>query len=121
MRVHVQGMRHCRNLPTGTCGQGCYLCKLLDRTEAMAWNLGEIAGLADPTRLPAPTTNSLDRTVVVFPETEAYCRVHIKDAERLQGLTPDHTHLPDGGGLTAAAERAKRFMVVGNGLQGEVR
>lgn len=90
----------------------------------MAWDMGEIGGLSKPDRLPAPTTSSLARTVIVRPEPLSFCRLDIRDAERAQGLEPDYTWLPASAApvaaLTAVQLRAKRFTCVGNALLGKV-
>lgn len=90
---------------------------------ALAWDLGEIYGLADPSRLPSPTTSSLARTVVMRPERGSITRLHISDAERAQGMKPGHTS------PTPAQEASHsmkgllkiRFRCVGNALPGLVR
>jgi hypothetical protein len=109
--------------------------------------MGEIYGLANPTRLPAPTTSSLARTVIMWPDTECYSRLNIEDAERCQGLEAGHTALPHSAiqvackhleaqtpalphsviaacreieALTPAQALTARFHCVGNGLHGEV-
>jgi hypothetical protein len=49
--------------PCAGCRDSCYQCCERGIREgedaALAWNLGEIYGLSDPSRLPSPTTTSL--------------------------------------------------------------
>lgn len=118
----MQGVEGCSG-----CGK-CAACSQSGEPQgegaALAWDLGEIYGLAVPTRLPAPTTSSLARTVVCYTEPLRYAQLDIRDAERAQGLEPDHTRLPEDSpsvqGMTPAQLRAKRFHCVGNALHGKV-
>jgi hypothetical protein len=113
-------------VPCTGCAGGCYQCGDAalqpGANPAIAWDMGEIYGLTDPTRLPAPTTSSLSRTVVMWPESGLYARLHIEDAERSQGMEAGHTALPPGecGSLTPAQIQLERFKCVGNALHGEV-
>lgn len=122
-RQGVQGITGC-----GACGR-CAACSNAAQIgvagAALAWDMGEICGLAKPDRLPAPTTSSLARTIIVRPEPLSFCRLDIRDAERAQGMEADYTWLPATAepvaALTAVQLRAKRFACVGNGLVGKVR
>lgn len=97
---------------------GCYQCSSLmsgDGESALAWDLGEIYGLSDPTRLPSPTTNSCSRTVVLLPKTCSAVHLDIRDAERVQGLQPGYTVAPTAG---VRAALSCRWQCVGNALPG---
>jgi hypothetical protein len=126
-RSSLQGLVPC----TG-CAGGCYQCGETaiqpGNDTALAWDMGELYGLARPTRLPAPTTSSLSRTVVMWPQTGCFAKLHIEDAERSQGLEAGHTALPPSHKsktlsplLTPLQVLSKRFKCVGNGLHGQVR
>lgn len=90
---------------------------------ALAWDMGDIHGMTRPDRLPAPTTTSLARTIVMWPESGRFVKLDIGDAERSQGLQEGHTALPPnviGPTLNAAQVLKQRFKCVGNGLHGQV-
>ena len=85
--------------------------------------MGNIGGLANPTRLPAPTTNSLARSTIVWPATGRAARLAIEDAERSQGLPAGYTALSPEvtvARMTSLQVQAARFKCVGNGLHGQV-
>lgn len=84
--------------------------------------MGETGGLSDPTRLPAPTTSSLMRTWVMYPEQGSFVSLKVEDAERSQGLEPGHTALSraEYPKCTDREAELKRWEAVGNGLHGEV-
>jgi hypothetical protein len=113
--------------PCSGCMDGCYQCAgagiAAGENCALAWDLGEIYGLTDPSRLPSPTTSSLARTVIMRPEAGTIQRLHIEDAERAQGLPAGYTSLPDvqESGCSQKAVLKTRFRCVGNALPGEVR
>lgn len=119
-------------MPCKGCAGGCYQCVESGikpgANAALAWDMSEIYGLADTSRLPAPTTSSLARTITMWPESQLYARLHIEDAERMQGLQPGHTALPSESSssrskkleLTPAQVLTERFRCVGNALHGEV-
>ena len=121
--VCVQGVTGCADC--GSCASCTGGISVNDAGAAVAWDLGEIYGLAEPCKLPAPTTTSLARTVVCYAHSRTWAQLDIRDAERAQGLQPDHTWLPEDSqarsGLTAAQLRATRFRCVGNALHGGVR
>jgi hypothetical protein len=113
--------------PCSGCMDRCYQCAGVGieagENCALAWDLGEIYGLTDPSRLPSPTTSSLARTVIMRPEAGTIQRLHIEDAERAQGLPAGYTSLPDVQ-VSACSQKAvlkTRFRCVGNALPGEVR
>jgi hypothetical protein len=113
--------------PCSGCMDRCYQCASSGIAPgencALAWDLGEIYGLADPSRLPSPTTRSLARTVIMRPEAGTIGRLHIEDAKRAQGLPPGYTSVPgiQDGSCSAKAVLKTRFRCVGNALPGEVR
>jgi hypothetical protein len=114
-------------VPCAGCAVGCYQCggAALQPGDdaALAWDMGEIYGQANPTTLPAPTTSSLARTVVMWPRSGTFARLDIEDAERCQGMEPGHTALPPGseaGSLKPPQVRTERFKCVGNALHGKV-
>lgn len=121
--VHVQGLAAC----TG-CRGGCYQCAPVQLAKGenavLTWDLGEIFGASNPTSLPSPTTSSLSRTILMWPEAGLYSRLHIADAERAQGLKPGHTALPEvlvkSGKFGHGECRSARFKCVGNAMPGEV-
>ena len=120
----MQGILRCDGCGCDGCAQcGCAGdAKQVRKT--LAWDIGEIYGHAEPTTLPAPTTSSLARTVVMWPGSGQFAQLDIRDAERAQGLSPGHTeipNLPEGlKGLSAAGVLAQRFKCVGNALHGKV-
>ena len=87
-------------------------------TPDVAWNICEVYGCSNPTCLPASTTTSWLRTVLIWPLQGVFCKLHIEDAEAAQGLLRGHTAInpqnPD-------ADRAARFKCVGNAQPGQVR
>lgn len=121
--VHVQGLAAC----TG-CRSGCYQCAPVHLAKGehtvLTWDMGEIFGASNPTSLPSPTTSSLSRTVLMWPEAGLYSRLHINDAERAQGLKAGHTALLERqarDGRSGHADcRSARFKCVGNAMPGEV-
>lgn len=122
LRLSLQGLEPCFG-----CIDVCYQCGERGLTAgdnaALAWDLGEIYGLGDPTRLPSPTTSSLARTVVMHPEQGTVTRLHVTDAERAQGMMPGHTRLtPEQEEKYSAKSLLKaRFRCVGNAVPGVVR
>ena len=100
----------------------CYQCGEKNGEDALAWDLGEIYGLANPTRLPSPTTCSLARTVVLRPHGGTISRLGIRDAERAQGLRAGHTAVAgeDASRYTEKSLLKARFRCVGNALPGMV-
>lgn len=126
MRWHIVNLCHCvQGLAACTgCRSGCYQCapEKIAKGEhtVLSWDLGEIYGASSPTSLPSPTTNSLARTVLMWPEAGLYSRLHIKDAERAQGMQPGHTELPGQQGRAGKTGDAVRFKCVGNALPGQV-
>jgi hypothetical protein len=114
-------------VPCDGCPSRCYQCAETalqpGANAALAWDTGEVYGLSTPTRLPAPTTSSLMRTVVMWPEDGCFAQLHIEDAERCQGMQPGHTALPadvQGNTRTPSQVLQHRFRCVGNGLHGQV-
>jgi hypothetical protein len=87
---------------------------------ALAWDLGEIYGLSNPTRLPSPTTSNLARTIIMRPCAGTITRLGIRDAERAQGLPAGYTELPTGQECNQRRELTHRFRCVGNALPGMV-
>jgi hypothetical protein len=118
----LQGLAPCEG-----CNDLCYQCGEEDdrcgEDTAYAWDLGEIYGLSNPTRLPSPTTSSLRRTVIMRPHTGTITRLDIADAERAQGLPVGYTALPaeDTDSYTVKGVLNARFHCVGNALPGMVR
>lgn len=87
----------------------------------LAWNMGDIYGSSNPTRLPAPTTCSWSQTWIMWPLEGYFCKLHILDAERAQGLPPGHTARDGADPGNTEGSRTQRFKCVGNALPGEVR
>lgn len=113
LSVCMQGLVEC-----GGCREGCFHCAPPPRHAAtvFCWNTGEVFGAANPTLLPAPTTNSHSRIVLVWAAVGTFSKLDIVDAERAQGLPPDYT-LVAGSQL---ATKARRFQCAGTALPGQV-
>jgi hypothetical protein len=116
----LQGLHPCDG-----CREGCYQCagKDIDPEDAtLAWDLGEIYGLANPTRLPSPTTTSLSRTIIMRPRLGTITKLSIGDAERAQGLPAGYTALPteQSACYKGNVQLKHRFRCVGNTLPGMV-
>jgi hypothetical protein len=112
--------------PCGGCNDRCYQCGEKDarcgEDSAYAWDLGEIYGLANPTRLPSPTTSSLARTVIIRPHEGTFSSLDIRDAERAQGMAAGYTAVPmeHTEHYTQKGLLKTRFRCVGNALPGKV-
>jgi hypothetical protein len=118
----MQGLEPCPGCP-----DRCYQCgnKGFQAGEdgVLAWDVGEIFGLSDPSRLPAPTTVSLARTVIMRPERGSVTRINIQDAERAQGMQVGHTAVTpaEEAACDEKTNLALRFRCVGNAMPGVVR
>lgn len=89
----MQGIHAC-----GWCSAGCYQCAPATlapgKHTAVAFDVGDMFGSAQPFSVPAPTTSSLYRRIIMWPEGGegwAFCTPHIEDAERLNVLESGHT------------------------------